>query len=274
MKPISVKDHLVSKETFHIVFDGGVGAWKTTPQPSQQELKAYYPKEGYLSHADKANGLKDRLYLWVKKRNIQTKLRWIGLNSEQSKLLDFGAGNGAFALVAQAKGWRVYTQEFSEDVLLSLKEKGLKTVDVSKQKDTYDAITLWHVFEHLPNPKAQLATFYNALAPGGSLVLALPNINAWDARHYGAQWAGYDVPRHLWHYNKAAIVELAKDTGFYLVNTHNMFWDAFYVSLLSEQYRHAKCSWINAVIKGSLSNLLGWRKKNTSALTFILQKPK
>lgn len=274
MKPISVKDHLVSKKTFHIVFDSGVGAWRTTPQPSQKELKAYYPKEGYLSHTDNAQGLKDRLYLWVKNKNIQTKLRWIAVQSNRPKILDFGAGNGAFALAAQAKGWHVCTQEFSDDVLLSLKAKGLKAVDVSQQKDAFDAITLWHVFEHLPNPKAQLATFYNALTPGGILVLALPNINAWDARHFGAQWAAYDVPRHLWHYNKTAIAQLAKDAGFHLVKTHNMFWDAFYISLLSEQYRQSKCAWIHAIIKGSLSNLLGWRKKNTSALTFILQKLK
>lgn len=274
MKPISVKDHLVSKETFHIVFDSGVGAWKTIPQPSQQELKAYYPKEGYLSHTDNAQGLKDRLYLWVKNKNIQTKLRWIAVKLNRPKLLDFGAGNGAFALAAQAKGWRVYTQEFSEDALKSLNKKGLPVIDVSKQKDAFDAITLWHVFEHLPNPKTQLDTFYNALTPGGILVLALPNIDAWDAKHYGVHWAAYDVPRHLWHYDKDAITQLANDTGFYLLETHNMFWDAFYISLLSEQYQQSKCGWIKAIIKGSLSNLLGWRKKNTSALTFILQKPK
>ncbi|MGB0357140.1 MAG: class I SAM-dependent methyltransferase [Flavobacteriaceae bacterium] len=274
MKPISVKDHSVSKESFHIVFDSGVGAWKTTPQPSEQELKAYYPKEGYLSHTDKAQGLKDRLYLWAKNKNIQTKLRWITVKSNRPKLLDFGAGNGAFALAAQAKGWHVCTQEFSDNALLSLKAKGLKVIDVSQQKGAFDAITLWHVFEHLPNPKAQLASFYNALTPGGIVALALPNIDAWDARHYGAQWAAYDVPRHLWHYNKTAIAQLAKDAGFQLVKTHNMFWDAFYISLLSEQYRQSKCAWINATIKGSLSNFLGWRKKNTSALTFILQKPK
>lgn len=274
MKPIIVKDHLVSHETFKIVYDCDLGAWKTSPCLSESKLKAYYPKEGYLSHADKANSLKDSLYLWVKARNIQTKLAWIPINRTHPKLLDFGAGNGAFALAAQAKGWDVHTQEFSESASESLKKKGLKSIDVSEQKDVYGVITLWHVFEHLPNPDRQLTTFFNALTPGGILVIAVPNIDAWDAKHYGSQWAAYDVPRHLWHYNKSAIAQLAYNAGFKVLKTHNMYWDAFYISLLSEQYRQSKYPWIKAFFKGIVSNFFGWSNKNTSSLTFILQKPK
>ena len=274
MKPIAVKDYLVSQETFNIVYDHGLDAWKTTPQPSESLLKEYYPKQGYLSHADTAKSLKDRLYLWIKSRNIQTKLNWIPIKQSQPKLLDFGAGNGAFALAAQAKGWKVHTQEFSDQAITSLQGKGLSVVDVSQQTNAYDAITLWHVFEHLPNPISQLSTFYDALVPGGIVALALPNIDAWDAQHYGSHWAAYDVPRHLWHYNKSAIAQLASSSGFHLLKTHNMYWDAFYISLLSEQYRQSKYPWIKACLNGALSNVYGWSEKNTSSLTFILQKPK
>ena len=274
MKPLRIKDFLVSKETFLLKHDATINAWQTTPEISPEVLEKYYPKEAYLSHTDQAKGLKAKMYLWIKKKNIQTKLHWISKSRSKGKLLDFGAGNGAFAQAAQAKGWDVFAFEFSEKAKSLLMKKNITQVDEFLQKNTYDAITLWHVFEHLPNPMQQMHRFYDALVPGGLLVLAIPNHNSWDAKHYGAYWAAYDIPRHLWHYNKDAISRLARKSGFSVLKTHNMFWDAFYISLLSEQYRKNPFSWPFGLIKGLYSNLVGWRGNNTSSLTIILQKPK
>lgn len=273
MKPFLVKDFLVTNETFLLKYDATINALKTTPEISPEALEKYYPIEQYLSHVDEAKGLKAKLYLWIKKKNIQTKLHWV-LKSNKGKLLDFGAGNGAFAQAAESKGWDVYAFEFSEKAKSLLNQKGIQQINESPQKNRYDVITLWHVFEHLPNPQQQLKSFYEALVPGGILVLAIPNHNSWDAKHYGAHWAAYDVPRHLWHYNKKAIKRLSTDAGFCLIKTHRMFWDAFYISLLSEEYRHSKCALPKAFLKGLYSNMLGWKTKNTSSLTFVLQKPK
>ena len=274
MKPRHIKDFLVSNETFVLRYDASLDAWKTTPELPLETLQNYYPKEDYLSHVDEAKSVKSRLYLWVKKRNISTKLRWISKARTSGKLLDFGAGNGAFAHVAEKNGWNTWAFDFSETAKKSLTNKGLKQVNEIQPNDNYDVITLWHVFEHLSNPQIQLKRFYEALVPGGVLVLALPNHNSWDAKHYGAHWAAYDVPRHLWHYNKQSILALAKETGFDVLKTYNMFWDAFYIALLSEQYKKSKFAWVLGFLKGLYSNLLGWSKKNTSSLTFILQKPK
>lgn len=273
MKQHPIKDFLVSNETFTLRFDSSINALQTTPELSPESLHKYYPDETYLSHVDKATGLKDSVYMWVKKLNIQTKLKWISKAKTRGKLLDFGAGNGAFVQAAAAKGWKTVAFDFSETAKKILSKKGISQITETHLNDKYDAITLWHVFEHLPNPEQHLNRFYEALSPGGILVLALPNYCAWDAKHYGAFWAAYDVPRHLWHYNKTAVFGLAKKAGFNVLKTYNMFWDAFYIALLSEQYKNTTCPWFFAFFKGLYSNLKGWSTYNTSSLTFILQKP-
>lgn len=273
MKPIQVIDHLVSKHAFELTFDSKTGAWKTMPQPKEEALEKYYPNSGYASHQRKPKDFQSALYFCIKAVNNYVKLKRLNSVCPKGKLLDFGAGNGAFAQQAKKQGWEVYAYEKAQNAISQIKQKKIILCNQPYRPNSFNAITLWHVFEHLPNPKQELANFYHALIPGGVLILALPNIDAWDARHYKSLWAAYDAPRHLWHYNKTAIEQLAKDSGFTVIKTQNMFWDAYYVSLLSEQYGHSKFQWIKALLKGTYSNLVGWRIKNTSSLTFILKKP-
>jgi hypothetical protein len=82
------------------------------------------------------------------------------------------------------------------------------------------------------------------------------------------------VPRHRWHYNKYAITFLGRHARFELLSTKNMYWDAFYIALLSEKYRNAKAPWLKALCKGLFANLKGSGTTNTSSLAFFLQKPK
>ena len=274
MKPFEVIDFLVSKKTFRVVYDPKRKALKTDVQLSQKELAAYYPKDSYASHKSKSTDFLSQVYLWVKNQNNKTKLRWIGRRVAKGKLLDYGAGNGSFAAAAQKRGWSVDVYEPATTTAETLAENKLNTITTLPATSTYDVITLWHVFEHLPKPEHALLTFFNALKPGGTLVLAVPNTDAWDAKHYGPFWAAYDVPRHLWHYNKESILHLTKQAGFLPIQIMNMFWDVYYIALLSEKHSNSFAPWIKAIFKGTYSNLVGWNKKNSSALTFFLQKPK
>ena len=274
MKPFAVIDHLVSKSSFDLVLDKETMALKTIPELSGVELEKYYPKTGYASHETQANSFKSKIYAWVKRRNIKSKLNWIHQYATKGQILDYGAGNGDFALAAQQEGWRVCVYESSPSATETLKHRQLSTASMPLKENQFDVITLWHVFEHINKPVEALASFYKSLKPGGILVLAVPNCASWDAKHYKSFWAAYDVPRHRWHYNKQAISLLVRKAGFELFKTKNMYWDAFYISMLSEQYRNAKAPWIKAFYKGLYANFKGWRTTNTSSLTFFLQKPK
>ena len=65
------------------------------------------------------------------------------------------------------------------------------------------------MIEHLPKPKAFLQQAYDSLQKDGKMFVALPNYKSWDAKNYGVQWAGYDVPRHLWHFSPKGFIDLS-----------------------------------------------------------------
>lgn len=274
MKQLTVIDHLVSKSSFDLVLDKESTALKTTPELTESELQKYYPKTGYASHQIEANSLRSKIYARIKRINIRTKHNWIRQYATKGHMLDYGTGNGDFALAAHHQGWHVDVYETSQNALDILKQRQLSVVAQPLQANRYDVITLWHVFEHINDPKEALDSFFTALKPGGVLVLAVPNADSWDAKHYKSFWAAYDVPRHRWHYNKYAITFLGRHVGFKLLSTKNMYWDAFYIALLSEKYRNAKAIWLKALCKGLFANLKGWGTTNASSLAFFLQKPK
>ena len=65
--------------------------------------------------------------------------------------------------------------------------------------DQFDAITLWHVLEHVHTLHEYIAQLKKLLRTGGRILVAVPNYTSGDAGHYQSFWAAYDVPRHLYH---------------------------------------------------------------------------
>lgn len=274
MKPLKIIDHLVSKEVFKLEYSERLQAWETTPFHDEKELLRFYPPNNYTSHVTKPKNLIEIIYVSIRSLNIKLKLGWINKYRRNKKLLDYGAGNGAFAQAAKQQGWDVSVFETSPKALKRLRDSNLKTLNPLEIKTKYDVITLWHVFEHLNFPEKALAQFSELLNTGGVLVLALPNTDSWDSNYYKSKWAAFDVPRHRWHYNKRAIKSIAVNNGFELVEIKNMYWDGFYISLLSEKHSLSSLPWLKAFFVGFYSNLKGMCSKNTSSLTFILKKAK
>ena len=81
-------------------------------------------------------------------------------------------------------------------------------------------------------------TLNSLLTEKGVLIVAVPNCSSYDARKYGAYWAAYDVPRHLWHFTPGTIQQLGSKHGFILAERHPMPFDAFYISMLTEKNRN------------------------------------
>ena len=184
MKPLSIIDHLSSKSQFKLVLDKETKALKTTPELSEEALKQYYPTSGYASHQTQLDGLTSIIYALVKHINIKTKLNWICKYAPKGRLLDYGAGNGEFALAAQKQGWDTCVYETSSEAIEILNQSQLKVIARPPHENQFDVVTLWHVFEHLNNPTDSLDGLYKSLKPGGTLVLAIPNTDSWDAKHY------------------------------------------------------------------------------------------
>lgn len=265
------------QETFTIDECQACKFWLTNPQPQEgQELAAYYDTDDYVSHTEQQEGLMDRLYMAVRSIALERKKKLINsLVSSPGKLLDFGAGTGAFLETARQGGWQVEGREPSEIAREKAAEKNLllKSPEAPLEKADFDIITLWHVLEHLPNLQKDLARLEAALRPGGFLIVAVPNHESLDAEIYGNDWAAFDVPLHLWHFKKQNIQQLAEQHKLKLRAVKNMPFDSFYVSMLSEKNRSKGGNMLKAMFTGLRSNLAGaGSSPNMSSLIYILKK--
>ncbi|MCB0453124.1 MAG: class I SAM-dependent methyltransferase [Aequorivita sp.] len=273
-KYLSVKDYLVSDESFELVYDPDSDFLKTFPQPKAEELSKYYESQEYISHTDENRGLFSRLYQLVKKWSLQRKTKLIfDQNKGIGSLLDIGAGTGDFLKAAKEKGWQVHGTEPNENAAkLALKKKiELKSSLNDFEGKQFDVVTLWHVLEHIPNLEETILKLAALVKPRGILIIAVPNFKSFDAEHYGKFWAAFDVPRHLWHFSKESIKNFFAES-FELEKTEPMIFDSFYVSLLSEKYKTGNKFSLRAIWIGLKSNLKAKHTKEYSSHIYCFRK--
>ncbi len=271
-------DHLISDESFAIVQCNNCGLKFTNPRPTEENAAQYYISSEYNSHKGKREGLVDTIYNIVRKFALKGKLKLINsLHVEKGKLLDVGCGTGLLLDVCAKNGWNVVGIENNENARRLAESNSsaliLKSLEELERNKEFDIITLWHVLEHLHDLSGSLKILRKMLKKNGSLIIAVPNSYSWDNSHYQEMWAGYDVPRHLYHFNPLIINKLTRECEFKVKEIIPMKLDAFYVSLLSEKYIHGKERFFKAFTSGLKSNR--WAKKNQnnySSLIYILSK--
>jgi 2-polyprenyl-3-methyl-5-hydroxy-6-metoxy-1,4-benzoquinol methylase len=277
-KEFKVIDRAVSQEVFTLRFNNTLEMYETVPQPSSEALPRYYESEDYISHTNTKRNLFESLYHMVRTLMLRKKMRLISrYSSHKGQLLDIGCGTGDFLLKAQQEGWKVSGIEPNPQARTLAKDKGLEVHDASYMSglkpQSYELITLWHVLEHLPNLKEQIQHLTTLLKPGGLLVVAVPNFKSYDAQYYKSDWAAYDVPRHFWHFSKNAIAKLFGTYDFVVFDTRPLWFDAFYVSMLSEKLKGSKLGFVKGMLIGTLSNLTGlWSRQFSSHIYFLKAK--
>ncbi|MBC3759897.1 class I SAM-dependent methyltransferase [Hyunsoonleella sp. SJ7] len=273
---LKLKDHSVSGEEFELIENSEYGFLETHPQHSEEKLAKYYESEDYISHTDSKRNIFEKAYHLVRKHALKQKLKLVNSCAyEERKLLDIGCGTGDFLQIAQQNNWKVFGIEPNENARAIANAKTNNSVfeidELLKfEANSFDVITLWHVLEHLPKLKEHISTFKELLKPSGRLIIAVPNYKSYDAKHYKSFWAAYDVPRHLWHFNQESIANLMVKFGFKVEKTKPMWFDAFYVSLLSEKYKTGKMNPIKGFWVGLLSNIKAISSKEASSLIYII----
>ena len=270
---LKVTDHSVSKEVFDLYLDESLDLLATFPQPSPSALPQYYESEDYISHTDGKRSIFEKAYHFVKDIALKNKTRLIGtLHPQKGALLDIGAGTGDFLAAAKVCGWSVIGTEPSDKARSIAKSKDIGLFDNTSGLDhhSFDVITMWHVLEHVPDPEMQIKELKRLLKPDGTLIVAVPNFNSYDARHYGPFWAAYDVPRHLWHFSKTAINKLFAQESMVVRQVLPMKFDSFYVSLLSEKYKTGRMNYPKAFRIGLQSNLKGAKTGEYSSHIYII----
>jgi 2-polyprenyl-3-methyl-5-hydroxy-6-metoxy-1,4-benzoquinol methylase len=277
---LSAKDYTVSQNIFSIWHCNACTARFTQDVPDQEAIGAYYASENYISHSDTKKGIINNLYHLVRKRTLGAKRRLVINETGIAKgaILDIGCGTGAFLNTMQEADWNITGLE--PDTVARAKAAAL--YDIQPQEPgklfelapaSFNAITIWHVLEHVHELHAYIKQIEKLLAPGGKAFIAVPNYTSKDADIYAAYWAAYDVPRHLYHFSPQSMETLLAQHGLKLAVVKPMWFDSFYVSMLSEQYKNGKGNIVKAVFNGFMSNLKAWgNTRKCSSVIYIISK--
>jgi 2-polyprenyl-3-methyl-5-hydroxy-6-metoxy-1,4-benzoquinol methylase len=277
---LTIKDFSVSKEEFVIWQCTNCNLRFTQDVPDENNIGVYYKSPDYISHTNTDKGFINKTYQKVRNYTLEAKAKLISdeTHLKTGKLLDIGTGTGAFLNVMKNNGWNVKGTEPDEDARRSAKTLyGLDIEEPSEidniQDASFDAITLWHVLEHVHHLHDYLEHLKRILKPQGKLFIAVPNYQSRDSGIYRSYWAAYDVPRHLYHFAPKSIEVLMKKHGLKIETKKPMWFDSFYISMLSSKYKNGKTSYITAFINGVRSNVAALlNKERCSSIIYIISK--
>jgi SAM-dependent methyltransferase len=144
-----------------------------------------------------------------------------------ARLLDAGAGRGRFVAAARAAGYDAHGIEPSaRGVAAARSAYGVTleqaTIAQASPPAPFDAVTLWHVLEHLEDPAGALERIAGWLRPSGALLVGVPNRASLQARLAGTRWFHLDAPRHRTHFTLEGLRRLLGAHGFTVVATHHV----------------------------------------------------
>jgi 2-polyprenyl-3-methyl-5-hydroxy-6-metoxy-1,4-benzoquinol methylase len=273
-------DFFLTKEEYTIVICNSCGMKFVNPRPEASEISKYYESPDYISHdTGKKNGF-NFLYRLVRNFLIKKKYKLVKEHSRGKKLLDIGCGTGEFIFFCKKNGFDVTGIEPDKNPRFFAQTKYKLDIHEEAYLDNlfhpeFDVITLWHVLEHVHLLHERMNKIVEIMKPDGTLIIAVPNSDSWDARYYGKFWAAYDLPRHLYHFSRGTMQLLVQNHALKIDKIIPMKLDAFYISLLSEKYAKGKQNYFRAVRNGIRSNNFARKnEKNYSSLIFVLKKEK
>lgn len=190
----------------------------------------------YLTRKSRIDALELLLLMPVRARTG----RVLAFPEEPGKVLDIGCGPGSFLMSAYRRGWQCYGVDKSCRITEHLMTNHIANIqccpfeDSSFDKGFFDLVNMSHVLEHLSNPVVALGKVNRVLKPGGMLMITIPCVSL-ESRLLGTYWGGWDLPRHLYHFDRASIKRMLSQTGFELLrlsgelNPNNAIWSLKYL---------------------------------------------
>lgn len=275
----SICDYSVSKKVFPVWSCNDCSHLFTQDVPAQNEIGPYYASEAYISHSDTKEGFFNKAYHYARDLMLDKKRGLLeARHSGSGQLLDIGSGTGYFMNCMQQAGWQTLGIEADPGARKYSQEKfELDVQDVDKldeiPADSKNAVSMWHVLEHVHELQHYMQRIHQILKADGSFFVAVPNCTSSDAVHYETEWAGWDVPRHLYHFTPDSMQRLAEINQFEIVERKGMPFDPFYVSMLSERYKGNSLGAVRGIIRGIQSFLRAQSNvEQSSSIIYIMKK--
>ncbi len=277
---LEVRDYFLTKEDFQIQHCDSCGFKFVNPRPDKLSIERYYQSDEYISHDSQKVSLISRIYTIARRVSIRNKFNIVKGFAGNGKILDIGCGTGEFLNYCKSKNFEVAGVEPNSKASdFARRVNHLPVVsalnELESGKGTMNCITMWHVLEHVHDLNETLGVVKGLLNPNGVFIVAVPNCTSWDAQKYGKFWAAYDVPRHLYHFDKDTMKKLVTKHGFIILKTIPQKLDAYYVSLLSEKYQNGRNNYLKSFATGFLSNFMaGMKDRGHSSRIFVLSTKK
>ncbi|MEZ5654236.1 MAG: class I SAM-dependent methyltransferase [Burkholderiaceae bacterium] len=238
------------------------------PMPAVEDIGGFYPDDEYYAHKTSDRTFRPVQVSAIKRfvlrhrhgypggckggaraalagllsRFVSAKyvLPWVG----SGRLLDVGCGVGAALWRLRAFGWQVRGVELDDGAAAIGRQHGLDIVtgtlfDAALPDAAFDVVRLSHVLEHLPSPLAALREIHRILAPGGQLVMAVPNFDAAGRQQFGSCWFPLELPRHLFHFTPATMQRLLQKGGFRPLSMHTASSVEHHAKSIEQQRREA-----------------------------------
>ena len=215
--------HTTAKQ-FAVVRCGECGLVRLDPHPAPDELRHYYP-DNYWYSPDQttASRMEEAYRRLVLRDHVQFVAQALASSRARGPLLDVGCGGGLFLGMMRQHGFRVVGLDFSREAAAIAWRRQLAPAvcaDMEKvplRSGSFAGLTMFHVMEHLYDPRAYLTAAHALLAEDGRLVVQVPNAASWQFRLLGRHWNGVDVPRHLFDFRDRDVERLLESCGFEVV---------------------------------------------------------
>src|SRR3990172_5725938 len=205
---------------FCLVRCTGCGTYRQNPRLTWESLTKYYPDD-YISYSYDVANSKNSWRRYIKDYGNRKRRRIIESFQPGGNLLEIGCGTGGFLRELSKSGkWKLTGIEPSEVAAnfasnsTSAKIIRSRLSDVSLDRESFDAIVLWTVIEHLSHPIRDLEYIASLIKPNGWLLFSIPNLESVDAKIFRQYWSGWDLPRHLYLFPRGVVRDVMSSMGF------------------------------------------------------------
>ena len=219
-----VSDRFNEEDSFNIV-QCNCGFVYLNPRPDIQEIASYYNHENYIPHQSKNFNLFNLIYGFVQKFIFYWKYNKINsyIDNSPINLLDIGSGNGSFLDYLSKK---ININIFVNEPFVKLNYPSLNIEDNTTVK--CEIISMWHSLEHIHDINSIFTLIDKILTVDGTLIIAVPNIEAYERKFLKSDWIAYDSPRHLYHFSIDTLAQLLNKYNFTIIKKHSMIQDSIF----------------------------------------------